>query len=186
MAVQQRQLTLERFLQLPEEEPALEFEEGVAIQKVSPKGQHSALQYRIAELVNRAAEPQRQTRAFPELRTTFGGRSYVPDVSIFRWERIPVDESGRLGNDFFDPSDVAIEIISPQQSANRVFRRCLWYVQRGVGVALRVDPGDESVLVFRPGQVPTGQRGPDWIHLDEVLPGFALSVNELFESFRMR
>ena len=34
--------------------------------------------------------------AFPELRCTFGGRSLVPDATVFFWERIPCDASGEL------------------------------------------------------------------------------------------
>ncbi|MBI2941511.1 MAG: Uma2 family endonuclease [Chloroflexi bacterium] len=185
MAISQRQLTLDEFLKLPEEEPALEFEEGTVTQKVSPKGQHSALQYEVAELFNRFARPRRLARAFPELRVTFAGRSYVPDVAVYRWDRIPVDAAGRVANDFFEPPDMVVEIVSLEQSTNAVVRRCLWYVGRGVSVALLVDPADESVLVFRPGQVPQALRGPDEIDFADILPAFKLPVQALFDALRM-
>jgi Uma2 family endonuclease len=44
MAVASSRLTLDEFLKLPEEEPALEYVNGVVSQKVSPKGRHSSLQ----------------------------------------------------------------------------------------------------------------------------------------------
>ncbi len=37
-------LTLERFLRLPEAKPALEFIDGKVVQKVSPKRTHSTIQ----------------------------------------------------------------------------------------------------------------------------------------------
>lgn len=154
MALTRRRLALEEFLKLPEEEPALEFEDGVAAQKVSPKGKHSWVQYAVAEQFNRFAGPSKLARAFTELRATFAGRSYVPDVAVYLWGRIPVDEAGKVGNDFFDPPDVAVEIVSPEQSVNAQVRRCLWYAANGVRLALLVDPADESVLLFRPGQPP--------------------------------
>ena len=83
MAVSQR-LTLEEFLRLPEEKPALELMHGVVGQKVSPKTRHSTLQAKSVELINRFAEPARLAFAFPELRTTFAGASVVPDVSVLR------------------------------------------------------------------------------------------------------
>ena len=47
MAVAGRKLTLEEFLALPEEKPALEFVAGAVRQKVSPETQHSLLQKRL-------------------------------------------------------------------------------------------------------------------------------------------
>lgn len=93
MALAQQGLTLEEFLRLPEQEPALE-EEGRILQKVALKGRHSRLQYRIAEYFNRFAEPRKLALAFPELLVTFGGRSYVPDVAVYLWDRIPADTAG--------------------------------------------------------------------------------------------
>ena len=185
MAVSPKRLTLAEFLKLPEAEPALEFADGMVAQKVSPKGQHSALQLEVAQLFDRFARPRRLACAFPELRTTFGGASRIPDVAVYRWDRIPVEDAGRVANDFLEPPDIAIEIVSPEQSANALVRRCLWYVANGVRVALLIDPADESTLSFRPGQVPTSLRGPDRIEVGDLVPGFELTVQELFDALRM-
>ncbi|MBI2942387.1 MAG: Uma2 family endonuclease, partial [Chloroflexi bacterium] len=144
MVISERQLTIEEFLRLPEDEPALEFEDGRVIQKVSPKGQHSRLQAGLVELFDRFGRPRKLATAFPELRATFAGRSYVPDVAVYRWERIPRTPSGKVANDFFEPPDIVVEIVSPEQSVNALVRRCLWYGDHGVRVALLVDPQDES------------------------------------------
>src|SRR5947208_16599976 len=101
MAIAEQPLTLEAFLKLPEKKPALEFEDGRATQKVSPKGRHSVLQAKVAEYLNRFAEPRKLAFAFPELRATYAGISLVPDVSVYRWERIPRDEAGRVADDFW-------------------------------------------------------------------------------------
>src|SRR5205823_3342989 len=55
MAITQRPMTLEEFLDLPEKKPALEYDDGVVTQKVSPQGQHSRLQFVIDQLINRIA-----------------------------------------------------------------------------------------------------------------------------------
>ncbi len=113
MAVTQQPLTLEAFLKLPEREPALEFEDGDVTQKVSPKGPHGVLQAIVAELFNRSLRPRKLALAITELRTTFAGASRVPDVAVYRWERIPRRVNGKVDYDFLTPPDVAIEIISP-------------------------------------------------------------------------
>src|SRR6266511_3509189 len=115
MAVTRRRLTLDEFLELPEEEPALEYEAGKVTQKVSPKGKHGRLQAALAELINRFTGPRRLALAFTETRATFAGASRVPDLVVYRWARIPRDESGEVADDIFDPPDIAVEIASPIQ-----------------------------------------------------------------------
>ena len=83
MAVTQRRMTLEKFLELPEEKPALEYFEGRITQKVPPKLRHSALQLEVAKLIDSFARPLKLARAFPELRTTLSSRSALGfDMSI--------------------------------------------------------------------------------------------------------
>jgi Uma2 family endonuclease len=55
-----------------------------------------------------------------------------------------------------------------------------------VTISLLIDPRDQSVLAFRPDQVPEVWRGADRIDLTGVLPEFELTVEELFSSLRIR
>ena len=184
VAVSQTHLTLAQFMALPEEEPPLEFVDGSVSRKVSPNGRHSALQMELAERVNRSARPHAVARAFPELRVTFGGASRVPDIAIYRWERIPRDESGKIADDFSQHPDITVEIASPEHNVTALVRRCLWYVSNGVQMALLVDPADESVLAFREGGEVSALHGTDRIDLSDVLPEFELTVDELFDALR--
>ena len=187
MSILQKRLTLEEFLALPEKKPALEFEpDGTVTQKVSPKGRHSTLQWSALELFNRLGRPRKLWMAFPELRVTFGGASYVPDVSVFRWDRVPVTSDGNVADDFFDPPDIAVEITSPEHRLAAPIRRCSWYVENGVRVALLVHPPDSSVRLFRPDEEIRLARGTDSIKVSDILPGFQLTVHELFESLKVR
>ena len=186
MAVTSTPLTLEEFLRLPEEEPALEFAHGVVTPKVSPQGKHSALQVALARHLEEAGRPGKVARAFTELRATFAGISRVPDIAVYRWDRIPVDARGQVANEFTDPPDIAFEIVSPEQSVNALVRRCFWYVANGVQTALLVDPADESVLFFRTGGQAGAWHGSDQIDVSDVLPQFNLTVERLFASLRLQ
>ena len=182
----QRQMTLEEFLALPEEKPSLEFApDGTVTQKMSPKGKHSITQNTMLNLIDSFAVARRLGRAFPELRDLFGGAAYVPDVSFYRWERIPRDASGRVADDFTEPPDIAIEIVSPGQRVNALIRRSIWYVDNGVQICLVVDPEDESVLIFRKGQQVQVAHGGDAIDLTDVLPGFELIAEQVFAPLRL-
>jgi len=81
--LRQHVLTLSELLRLPETEPASECVDGRIIRKVSPEGKHTRLEFRRAERLNQAAEPECRGVAFPELRCTFAGRSFVHDVAFF-------------------------------------------------------------------------------------------------------
>lgn len=186
MATVRKHLTLEEFLKLPEKKPALEFEEGRVIQKALPKGKHSGLQGALVRLINNLAVTAKLAMAFPELRYTYAGRSYVPDVSVYLWDRIPVDDQGEVINDFFDPPDIAVEIVSPEQSVNDQIRRCLWYVENGTQIAVLLNPEDHSTRLFLPGQAPQHLHGTDRIDLSLVLPGFQLTVQQIFDSLKIR
>jgi Uma2 family endonuclease len=124
-------LTLEEFLKLPETKPASEFINGEIVQKPMPQGEHSLLQGELCEAINRVAKPQKIAIAFPELRCTFGGDAVVPDVAVFRWERIPLRPSGRIVNRFEIHPDWSIEILSPDQSQTKVLGKLLHCSQHG-------------------------------------------------------
>ena len=177
-------MTLDEFLTLPEEEPALEFEDGMVTQKVSPKGRHSTLQTWAVEQINARIRPRKLGHAFTELRASFANMSRVPDVSVYRWDRIPRDANGRVADDFTEPPDIAIEIVSPGQSVNRLIRRCLTFVDAGVLVAVLIDPSDESIVVVRPGVEPIGLAAGDTLDLSDIIPDLRLDVAALFDSLK--
>jgi Uma2 family endonuclease len=185
MVATERRLTLEEFLKLPERKPALQFLNGVVTQKVTPKGRHSALQLELGEYFNRAGRRQKIARAFTELRTTYAGASPVPDVVVYRWDRIPRAPTGELADEFFEPPDIAIEIVSPKQSMPKLRKLCQWYVDNGVPIALLVEPGDHSITLFRPGAPPEKLQGTDQIDFDAIIPGLRLVVQDLFETLML-
>ncbi len=144
-------LTLEAFLQLPETKPASEFLNGQVTQKPMPQGEHSILQGELVSRVNAVAKTARTACAFQELRCVFGGAALVPDVSVFRWPRIPRTPSGRVANRFEIHPDWAIEILSPDQSQTKVLAILLHCAEHGTELGWLLDPESETILVIFPG-----------------------------------
>ncbi len=140
--------SLESFLSLPETKPASEFINGKTTQKPMPQGKHSLLQGALCQAINQVAQFTKIAIAFPELRCTFGGASIVPDISVFRWERIPRDKSGQVANRFQIHPDWAIEILSPDQRQNKVLENLLHCVDHGTELGWLLDPKDENILVI--------------------------------------
>ena len=186
MAIGQQGLTLQEFLALPEQKPALEYIAGKVSQKVAPKPRHSRLQTKLPEYINQFAEPRALAAAFTELQTSFGGRSPVPDVVVSSWARLPVDADGELLADCSEPPDLAIEIVSPGQSIGALAEVCAWYVANDVRLALLVHPAGRWVRRFDPQQPPTTLRGQDVLDFGPVVPGLTLRVDDLFGLLRMR
>jgi Uma2 family endonuclease len=145
-------ITLDKFLQLPETEPASEYIDGQIKQKPMPQGEHSRLQGKLVSIINEVTEPQKIALALPELRCTFGGATIVPDISVFRWERIPRTESGRIANRFESYPDWTIEILSPDQSQTKVLRNLLHCCKNGTELGWLILPDEASILAVHPNQ----------------------------------
>jgi Uma2 family endonuclease len=179
-----RAITLEEFLKLPETKPASEYVNGEIIQKPMPKGKHSRLQFRLCETINNIAEPLHIASAFPELRCSFGIRSIVPDVAVFKWSRIPFDADGEPPNDFLLCPDWTIEILSPEQSSNRVIGNILYCLQHGCKLGWLIDPSDRSILIFLPNQQPELLQGSAHLSvLGEI--DLELTVSQVFSWLKM-
>ncbi|TAE59281.1 MAG: Uma2 family endonuclease [Nostocales cyanobacterium] len=148
----EQQITLNDFLKLPETKPASEFINGKIIQKPMPQGEHSRLQIKMCTTINQVAETQKIAYAFPELRCTFGGDTIVPDVAVFRWERIPKTTTGKISNRFEIHPDWIIEILSPEQQQKKVLSKLLHCSRNDTELGWLINPDEESVLAVFPGQ----------------------------------
>ncbi len=129
-------ITLEEFLQLPETKPASEYIDGQIVQKPMPQGKHSTIQTELSTTINVILKPQKIARAFSELRCTFGGRSTVPDISVFTCNNIPRDQKGEVANTFPTAPDWTIEILSPYQSQTKVTKNILHCLNYGTQTVL--------------------------------------------------
>jgi Uma2 family endonuclease len=173
-------ITLAEFLKLPETKPALEFINGRIIQKVPPKFRHSVLQTEIVTQINRRTMGRKVGLAAVELRCTFAGRSIVPDVSYFRWDRIQFDEHGEPIDDVFLPPDFAVEVLSPDQSEPATVAKLRFAVAHEMKLGWLVNPSTRTVKVFRPGKPVRVCRGTAVLNAGRLVGGFRCTVDELF------
>jgi Uma2 family endonuclease len=173
------------FLAMPEPagEPAYEFEaDGSITQKMAPRPRHSRIQ---RELLIRfePAHAQRIAEAYPELRIVWPTTVAVtmPDVSVYRWERRPIGPDGQLLDEATLPPDIAIEIISPDQSITSQGAKCALHVERGAGVALLLDPERQTAHLYTPADplIPRALAPEERLELAGLLPD-PPTVAELF------
>jgi Uma2 family endonuclease len=172
--------TLEEFLQLPETKPATEYFLSTIEKKPIPEGEHSTLQGGIATLINQKGELQKLIYAFPELRCTFAGISIVPDIVVFEWANIPLKPHGRIENKITIAPDWIIEILSPEQSQNKVIQKILFCLQQGTKLGWLIDRQDESVMILYGDRPPEIQRENDNLPPLSPLENWQITAQELF------
>ena len=174
-------LTLEEFLKLPETKPANEYIDGQIIQKPMPQGKHSTIQGELVTTINAVVKPKRIARAFPELRCSFGGRSTVPDVSIFVWEWIPRDDNGEIANSFPIAPDWIVEILSPDQNQTKVTKNILHCLKYETRMGWLIDPDEQTVFVYLPKREPEVFDQPEQqLPVPSFVTELQLSVGDLF------
>lgn len=101
-----------------------------------------------------------------------------PDIAFVRRERVrPIDEAtGYVPG----APDLAVEVVSPGNSAQEIDERVADYLRTGSRLVWVYYPRRQVVHVFRPHGTSI-QLGPDdTLSGEDVLPGFAMKVAELF------
>ena len=133
--------------------------------------------------------PHVGAHVFPEARVLLGGETYVPDVVIYREDRLPVAEDGEFPLYFSEPPDLAVEIASPGQTQGSLISRCQELVALGVPLVVLLIPYPRSARaarVFRPDGETGPLTGADVVDLSDLADGLRFLVDEIFSALRAR
>lgn len=112
-------------------------------------------------------------------------RSLVPDITVFEWVNIPVDENGEIQNRFTVAPDWVIEILSPEQSPLRVIEKILFSLQQGEQFGWLIAPDDYSITIFHPDKLAEFKEQDDQLPLLPVLENWQVTASELFSWLRL-
>jgi Uma2 family endonuclease len=114
-------VTLDEFVHMEDEKPALEYGCGEVTQKPMPDRSHSIIQRYFIRVLCQFLERTGIGEVFPEFRCIFGPagreRAFVPDLTYVAKERLTADRYHRA------PPDLAIEILSRDQNMARFLDR---------------------------------------------------------------
>ena len=104
---------------------------------------------------------------------------WAPDIAFIAQSRLP---QGRAAEKFVEFSpDLAVEVLSPWDSATEIMRKVEDYLTAGVRLVWIVDPGTQRVTVYRLLQDVTILTPEQELDGGEVLPGFRIRVTEIFD-----
>jgi Uma2 family endonuclease len=165
-----RRMSEAEYLALPEEKPYLEYVDGVVLQKPMPNEDHLLITGELIIEIGLYAR-SRGGKVGPEgrFRLADGTGHRLPDASYWA--------AGRPIRGF--PPSLAIEVLSPNQTASAARAKCRAFRRNGVDVCWLIDPAARTVEVF--------EQGREGLRLDSGEPletslmlGFSLSQAELF------
>jgi len=102
-----------------------------------------------------------------------------PDVAFVRADRLPPQRERRR----FLPlaPDLAVEIISPSDSARLVTDKVMDYLDHGVPLVWVVDPVRRTITVWNGNRTARLLREADELDGGDVLPDFRVAVAAIFE-----
>jgi len=99
------------------------------------------------------------------------------DITFVSYARL--EKRGKTG--FMDVApDLVVEILSPDDRWNAVMRKLEEYLGIGVRLVWLVDPETESVFAYRSVTDVRRFEKSETLTADDILPGFAVPVAELF------
>jgi Uma2 family endonuclease len=101
-----------------------------------------------------------------------------PDVSFVSLARLPPDQ---IPEQFIPGApDLAVEILSPSSRWSEVEEKIADYFAAGARLVWVVDPGERRAIVRYPDRPPRVLAAAESLDGEDVVPGFALALAELF------
>ena len=101
-----------------------------------------------------------------------------PDLAFIAKDRLPPEGIPEAFADF--PPDLAVEVLSPGDTATEVLRKVGEYLAAGVPLVWVVDPTIQKVTVYRSLQDIKVLSAEENLDGGKVLPGFRVSVAAIF------
>jgi Uma2 family endonuclease len=180
MSTEIRLLTAEEFAALPGSRHQ-ELVDGEVVEVMPPGRKHGKLAFRIGKLLDRWAEQIPGGEIGVESGFILGRDPDIvrsPDVYYVRSERIP---EGDVSDGFWNIApDLAIEVVSPHDTAGEVRAKVREYLAAGSAAVWVVYPSTREVIAHTPDGLARAYGPGATLEMPELLPGFSLAISELF------
>lgn len=158
-----------------------ELDEGELIAKTRPRYEpHNRIVMSITRVLIEylARHPIGEVLASDNLFVLGNNTKRAPDLSFIAAERVRRIEPGR---DIEGAPDLAIEVLSPSDTATAMRRKVKQYFSAGAQMVWLVYPESREIEVWRSASGPASVLGDDdTLEAPEALPGFSIRVSSLF------
>ena len=183
MDISRIRMTNEQYMAMPDDGKRYELHDGVLVETPSSTVLHSWIVSLLLHALMNHIYSQKLGYAFGDSLDYIlnEGIIYRPDVSFVAASRVPV-----LPNYLHEAPDIAVEVLSPSNTASEMNYKINTYLQYGSRLVWIIDPEKQSVVVYRKGEgssiVSVYLTAEDTLTGGDVLPDFCLPLNELFGS----
>jgi Uma2 family endonuclease len=114
--------------------------------------------------------------------TLKNGNRRSPDVSFVAKERLKGLK--RPPHGFFQGSpDLAVEILSPGNTIEEIHDKIVEYFENDTRLVWVIHPDEKYILVYHAPEPDRFLRSQDVLEGEAIVPGFSMSVAELFEEW---
>lgn len=173
-------LSVEEYARLQEsEEYRSELVRGVLVREPRPGAEHARVQVRLAGRVDAHVERKGLGAVFTDVGVELPGTSRTvrgPDIAFYAAERVP----DPLPRGFLETApDLAVEIVSPSNSASEMVEKVADYLTAGVRLVWVVDPSSRTATVYRSREDIRIVTGDEILDGDEVVPGFRVVMGDV-------
>jgi len=173
-------LTAEEFFALPGSRHQ-ELIYGEVIDVMPPGRKHGKLAFRIGKLLDRWVEKNPGGEIGVESGFIIKRDPDVvrsPDVYYVRPERLP---EGDVAEGFWTIApDLAIEVVSPNDTAGEVRAKVREYLAAGSAAVWVIYPNTREVIAHTPDGLAHTYGPGSTLEMPDLLPGFNLVINEVF------
>ncbi len=172
-------LTFEEFEQLPDQPGKQELVRGELIELPPADLKHNRISHRIYKVLNAAIEQAHTRGAAFDLGEAFHEMGYLLPGECWLQPDVSVTYAGQTEGKYLEGAPaIAIEVISPGNTAKRIDAKAALYFQFGAREVWRFFPKTKHVTI----QIPGGSRviAGDSVITTRLLPGLALTVQEIF------
>ncbi len=175
-------ITLEEFASLARGTEQHELSAGELITMPPPKAFRSMIASLLLEVLQSYLRKQGKARAFAEAGYVLSRGPLTirqPDVSVLSKARI--ESTDREGY-FEGAPELAVEVVSPTDSAEDLQVKVDQYLQAGARQVWILYPKTKCIYVFRAGEQVAVLDASQTLEGGDLLPGFAVAVADLFVS----
>jgi Uma2 family endonuclease len=169
-------ISIEEFASLPDEPGKQELSNGEVIIVPPPHAIHTEICWRITEALRDYLKRSGAGRVYSEAGFRLAPHTVrQPDVAVL--SRTPALPEGEW---IYGAPDIAIEVLSPGNSAEDIELKISQYLAAGAKLVWIVSPKARQVSIYRADGSGTLLREPANLTGESVLPGFNLPVVDLF------
>ncbi len=177
-------LTLEEFERLAENDGfRVELTHGRLVREPRPGGEHGLIAGELVGRIHHHARMHGLGRVVTEtgfLLSEDPPTVRGPDVAFLSAKRYP--PAGAPKGYWRLAPDLAIEIVSPSNTATEIQEKVLGFLEAGTSLVWVVDPANRTVTEFRSKSQVRVLADGDALDGSDILPGFRLEISDLFVS----